>query len=84
MEEIQLSEFQKNIYSVIDSIIPSRQPVLVSDKGRFLVKIVPLPSPKQTSWLGCMKGKGKITGDIIAPAEDTNAWDVLSQGERNL
>ncbi len=79
MEEIQVSDFEKNIYSVIDSIIRSRQPVLVSDEGRFLVKIVPLSSPKQTSWLGCMKDKGKITGDIIAPAEEMNAWDVLSQ-----
>jgi len=79
MEEIQISEFQKNIYSIIDSIIRSRQPVLVSDEGKFLVKIVPLSSPKQVSWLGCMKEKGKITGDVVTPAEDTKAWEVLSQ-----
>ena len=42
MEEIQLSNFQKNIYSVIDSVMHSHQPVLISDKGKFLVKIVPL------------------------------------------
>jgi len=52
---------------------------MISDKGKFLVKIVPIPSPEPDSWLGCMRGKGKITGDIISPAEDTDNWEVLSE-----
>ncbi len=79
MEEIQLSNFQKNIYSIIDTVVHSRQPVLISDKGKSLVKIVPLSYSEQVSWLECMRGKGKIIGDIISPAEDTNAWEVLLQ-----
>jgi len=79
MKEIQLSNFQKNIYSIIDTVIHSHQPVLISDKGKFLVKIVPLSYPEQDSWLGCMKGTGKITGDIVSPAEDTDNWKVLSE-----
>ena len=79
MEQIQLSNFQKNICSIIDSVIHSHQPVLISDKGKFLVKIVPLSLPEQESWLGCMRGKGKIIGDIISPAEDTDNWKVLSE-----
>ena len=79
MEEIQLGNFQKNIYSIIDSIIHSRQLILVSDKGKFLVKIVPFSYSEQESWLGCMRSTGKITGDVISPAKDTNAWEVLSQ-----
>ena len=79
MKEIQLSNFQKNIYSIIDTVIHSHQPVLISDKGKLLVKIVPLSYHEQDSWLGCMKGTGKITGDIISPAEDTDNWKVLSE-----
>ncbi|HLC16236.1 MAG TPA: type II toxin-antitoxin system Phd/YefM family antitoxin [Thermodesulfovibrionia bacterium] len=79
MEKIQLVNFQNNVSSIIDSVIHSHKPVLISDKGKLLVKIVPLSYPKQESWLGCMRGRGKITGDIISQAEDTNAWKALSE-----
>ncbi len=79
MEEMQLSNFQNNVYGIIESVINSHQSVLISDKGKFLVKIVPLSYPEQDSWLGCMRGTGKITGDILSPAEDTSAWRVLSE-----
>lgn len=79
MKEIQLTNFQKDICGIIDSIVHSHKPVMISDKGKFLVKIVPIPSPEPDSWLGCMRGKGKITGDIISPAEDTDNWEVLSE-----
>jgi PHD/YefM family antitoxin component YafN of YafNO toxin-antitoxin module len=67
MEEIQLSNFQNNVYSIIDSVINSHQSVLISDRGKLLVKIVPLSYPERDSWLGCMRGTGKITGDIVSP-----------------
>ena len=65
MEEIQLTSFQKDIYSIIDSIVHSHKPVMISDKGKNLVKIVPINYPEPDSWLGCMRGKGKIVGDIV-------------------
>ena len=78
MEEIQLNNLQENIYRIIESVIRSHQSVLVSDKGKTLVKITPAAQYGQGSWLGCMRGKGKIKGDIIAPAEDAENWKVLS------
>ncbi|MGB5686874.1 MAG: type II toxin-antitoxin system prevent-host-death family antitoxin [Candidatus Electrothrix sp.] len=41
MEEIQLASLQKNIYGIIDSVIRSHRSVLISDKGKTLVKITP-------------------------------------------
>ncbi len=79
MEEIQLTNFQHNIYSIIDSVIHSHKPIIISDKGKFLVKVVPLSYPKESSWLGCMRDTGRITGDIVSPAEDTDNWKVLSE-----
>ncbi len=79
MEEIQLTNLQKNIYDVIDSVIRSHRSVLISDKGKTLVKITPAAPYEQESWLGCMRGKGRIKGDIISPAEDSKSWKVLSE-----
>ena len=67
MEEIQLTRVQKDILSIIHKVIHSHQPVLISDKGKSLVKIIPFPSSEPTSWLGSMRDTGKITGDIVSP-----------------
>lgn len=79
MEEIQLSDFSEKVLSIINSVVHSHQPVMISDRGKVLVKIVPISHQEHESWLGCMKGKGNITGDIISPAEETANWKVLSE-----
>ena len=79
MKEIQIHNFQNNVNDIINSVISSHRPVMISDKGKKLVKIVPISHPKQESWLGCMKGTGNIIGDIISPAEDMSAWEIYSE-----
>ncbi|MDM8525699.1 type II toxin-antitoxin system Phd/YefM family antitoxin [Desulfococcaceae bacterium HSG8] len=79
MEEIQLSDFQNNFYNIIRSVSRSDKPVLIADKGKSLVKIVPVLPSEKNSWLGCMIGTGKIVGDIVSPAEDSDVWEVLSE-----
>jgi len=78
MEQIQLSQLQENVRAIIAAVKRSDKSVLISDKGKLLVKIVPVSSSGQ-SWLGCMKDTGKIIGDIVSPAESMEAWEVLSQ-----
>lgn len=78
MEQIQLSQLQENVRAIIAAVKRSDKSMLISDKGKLLVKIVPVSSSGQ-SWLGCMKDTGKIIGDIVSPAESTEAWEVLSQ-----
>ena len=70
MEEIQLSNFQENCHTIIESVNRSNKSILITDKGKLLVKIVPISSYEQDSWLGCMNGTGKIVGDIVSPVED--------------
>ena len=78
MEQIPLSNFQKNLDAIIEAVARSDKPVLIIDRGKSLVKIVPVSSSAH-SWLGCMKGTGKIIGDIISPVEDPEVWEVLSE-----
>ena len=78
MEQIQLSQLQCNVRAIIAAVKRSDKSVLISDKGKLLVKIVPVSSSGQ-SWLGCMKDTGKIIGDVVSSAENTEVWEVLSQ-----
>lgn len=79
MEEIQFSNFRDNMQHIIESLMCSKQPVLISDRGKLLFKIVPVAPTEKKTWLGCMKGRGEIIGDIISPAESADAWEVLSE-----
>ena len=78
-QEISLKNIQKDINRIIESVVRSQQAVFISDQGKLLVKIIPVVHPEPTSWLGCMKGKGKIVGDIISPAEEVDVWGVLAE-----
>jgi len=79
MEEIQLIDLKKNLNSIINSVCRLDKSVLISDKERLLVKIIPVSSHDKNSWLGCMSSRGKIVGDVISPAEDSDIWEVLSE-----
>lgn len=78
MEEIAISKFKATCLSVLERVRRTRRPVLVTRFGKPVAEIVPPPPPKQKgSPLGCMRGTGKIVGDIISPAFDESEFDVL-------
>jgi len=52
--------------------------IIVTRKGEPIALVTPPPPPpKSDSWLGCMKDRIKITGDIISPVLDEKEWEVL-------
>jgi len=79
IEEIQLADIETNIHKVIETVMHSRKPVVIFDKDAALVRIVPVAQPRRSSWLGSMQGTGRIVGDILSPAEDTDSWEALSE-----
>jgi len=84
MNAISTVQASKNLDELIEQIVAEAEPmILLNNKGEkaVLMSLDAFNSwqKKQESWLGCMKGTGTITGDIVSPAEDTDAWEVLSK-----
>jgi antitoxin (DNA-binding transcriptional repressor) of toxin-antitoxin stability system len=54
------------------------RPRFITRFGEPIAEIVP-PSPpeKPAGWLGCFRSRGRITGDIVAPAADEEDWEAL-------
>ncbi len=78
MEEIQISKFKATCLAVLDRVGKTHKPVLVTRFGKPVAQIVPPPPPdRREGWLGCMKGRGRIVGDIMEPAADISDWEVL-------
>lgn len=78
MEEMAISKFKATCLAVLRRVRGTGQPVRVTRFGQPVAEIVP-PSPpaRDGSWLGCMRGSGRIVGDIVAPAADESDWEVL-------
>ncbi|MFH0729092.1 MAG: type II toxin-antitoxin system Phd/YefM family antitoxin [Pseudomonadota bacterium] len=80
LEVITISKFKATCLAVLDNVKRTGRPVLVTRHGKPVAVIDPPPPPKaMNSWLGSFKTRGKITGDIIAPALPEEAWHVINE-----
>lgn len=74
MKQIPAGFLKARCLAVMNEIQAKREPVLVTKRGKPLVKVVPVED-QTNGLLGCMKGKIKIVGDIESsiPVE----WKVM-------
>jgi prevent-host-death family protein len=78
MKEVAISEFKAKCLALLEQVRKTRQPIRVLRHGKPVAEIVP-PSPVVTdhaAWIGSMKDKIVIKGDIISPANDEDEWEV--------
>lgn len=80
IDVITISKFKATCLAVLDSVKKTGRPVLVTRHGKPIAMIDPPPPPqKKESWIGSFKSKGKITGDIMAPAVSENEWHAMNE-----
>lgn len=73
LPELSATEFKATCLKVMDDVRRTRKPVIVSKRGKPIVKIVPVEEQRRAQLFGYMKGTMKIVGDIVSP--DPEAWD---------
>ena len=66
MKQIPAGSFKARCLAVMNEIQSTREPVVVTKRGKPLVKVVPIEE-QTNGLLGCMKGKIQIVGDIESP-----------------
>jgi prevent-host-death family protein len=78
MEQMAISVFKAKCLAVLEKVRRTRRPILVTRFGEPVAEVLP-PStpPRPASWLGDMRGTGRIVGDIVAPAAEEGEWDAL-------
>lgn len=77
-ETLPISKFKATCLAVLKRVKRTGRPVLITRFGEPIAEIVP-PSPPRKSgdWLGCLRSRGRIAGDIVAPLADEEDWEVL-------
>ncbi len=78
MDEIAVSKFKATCLAALNRVRRTGRPLRVTRFGRPLADVVPAqPEARETAWLGAMQGRGRVTGDLVAPVVDASEWDVL-------
>jgi prevent-host-death family protein len=78
MKQMRASAFKARCLSVMDDVQATGEPVIVTKRGRPVVKVVPVESEKNDLF-GFMAGKFKIVGDIEAPVVPLKNWKVMKK-----
>ena len=77
-ETISISKFKATCLRLLDNVKKTGKSILVTRKGEPIALVTPPPPPpKPDQWLGCMKGRIEITGDVISPVLEEKEWEVL-------
>lgn len=79
---INAAEFKAKCLKLIDTVATTREPLVISKRGKPLVKLVPIIDEAPKSLFGYMKGTVTIHGDIVAPQDE--AWSAESGDEDPL
>jgi prevent-host-death family protein len=69
-------QFKTRCLKVMDDVQSTREPVVITKKGRPVAKLVPAEEPSD-DFPGKLSGMMKIVGDITQPIEDPEAWEAL-------
>ena len=77
MKHVAISEFKAKCLAMIDEMEKTKQPILITRRGKVVAEVSPRVETSDRSWIGSMKGTSKILGDIIAPATDEDEWEAL-------
>jgi prevent-host-death family protein len=74
-KRIPVGQFKRTCLRVLE-VRQTARPVLVTKRGTPVALVVPAPRERR-DWAGCMRGSGRILGDIVAPAVELEEWEAL-------
>jgi prevent-host-death family protein len=76
MKQMRASVFKARCLSVMNDVQATGEPVIVTKRGKPVVKVVPIKLEKDDIF-GFMAGKFDIVGDIESPVVPLKDWKVF-------
>jgi prevent-host-death family protein len=75
MKSMRAGEFKARCLKVMDQVRATRQPVVITKRGRPVAKLVPVDR-RGDDIFGCLKGVFQIVGDIESPVVPPEEWEA--------
>ena len=76
MKKMAAGEFKAHCLAVMEDVRMTREPVLITKRGRPVAKLVPTDRSSD-DFIGRLEGVVKIVGDIESPVEPPENWEAL-------
>jgi prevent-host-death family protein len=76
MKRIAAANFKTHCLKVMEDVRTTREPVLITKRGRPVAKLVPAETSSD-DFIGRLEGVVKIVGDIESSVEPPESWEVL-------
>jgi prevent-host-death family protein len=73
---VAAGEFKAKCLRIMDRVSTTREPVIVTKKGKPLVKLIPI-SEATPEVFGCLRDRLEIAGDIESPIITVANWEAL-------
>jgi antitoxin (DNA-binding transcriptional repressor) of toxin-antitoxin stability system len=77
MKRVTVAQFGRRYLKILDAMSLSREPVLITKKGKPIAKLVCPDAQTSDDIFGCMRDEMKIVGDIESPAIPPEDWESL-------
>jgi len=73
--KISAAKFRANCFKIIDEISHKQTEVIITKRGKAIVKLTAIKSEDQSDpLLGMMKGAGETVGDLTDPLDEE--WEL--------
>ncbi len=82
MKQMRASAFKARCLKVMNEIQATGEPVIVTKRGKPVVKVVPV-KPEKDDIFGFMAGDVKIVGDIESPVVPLKDWKIFRTRKRS-
>lgn len=79
MRTMPAGEFKQTCLRLLDEVGVSGEPIVITKRGKAVAQLTPVEPERADDWLGAMRERGEIRGDLIAPAVDPSEWDALRE-----
>jgi len=77
MTSIAAAKFKATCLAVLDHVERTGEPVLVTKRGRPVVKVVPVTPEGDRYPQDALRGSVTFLGDVLSPVLPPEAWDAL-------
>ena len=78
MKQMRASVFKAKCLAVMDDVQATGEPVIVTKRGKPVVKVVPVES-EMDDIFGSMAADVKIVGDIESPVVPLRHWKITRE-----
>jgi prevent-host-death family protein len=76
MKTMRAGEFKARCLKVMDQVHNTREPLVITKRGKPVAKLVPADKP-MSDVFGCLKGIVRIVGNIESPVVPPEDWEAL-------